>query len=94
MGNDSDLKTGDEVKIYIRPEKLKIVSAEETSLSPIDFHRANISQINYLGTSWEINVLLQGKSIQVLTSDIDASWKNGSEVFIGWSPSEVMLVKK
>ncbi|MFD6210317.1 ABC transporter ATP-binding protein [Peribacillus sp. NPDC060253] len=94
MGNDSDLKTGDEVKIYIRPEKLKIVSAEETSFSPIDFHRANISQINYLGTSWEINVLLQGKSIQVLTSDIDSSWKNGSEVFIGWSPSEVMLVKK
>ncbi|MDQ0884116.1 ABC transporter ATP-binding protein [Peribacillus sp. V2I11] len=94
MGDDSDLKTGDEVKIYIRPEKLQIVSEDEKSSSSLDFHRAKISQINYLGTSWEINVLLQGKSIQVLTSAFDSSWQNGSEVLIGWSPSEVMLVKK
>ncbi|MEY9867403.1 putative spermidine/putrescine transport system ATP-binding protein [Peribacillus sp. B2I2] len=94
MGNDNDLKTGDEVKLYIRPEKLQIFSADDTSLSHLDFHRAKISQINYLGTSWEINVLLQSKSIQVLTSAFDSSWQNGSEVLIGWSPSEVMLVKK
>ncbi|MDM5284453.1 ABC transporter ATP-binding protein [Peribacillus frigoritolerans] len=94
MGNESDLKTGDEVKLYIRPEKLQVVSLDEKSSSPLDFHRAKISQMNYLGTSWEINVLLQGKSIQVLTSAFDSSWKNGSEVLIGWSPSEVMLVKK
>ncbi|MDP1419051.1 ABC transporter ATP-binding protein [Peribacillus simplex] len=94
MGNDSDLKIGDEVKLYIRPEKLQIVSADEKSSSPLDFHRAKISQINYLGTAWEINVLLQGKSIQVLTSAFDSSWQNGSEVLIGWSQSEVMLVKK
>ncbi|CAH0141266.1 ABC transporter ATP-binding protein [Peribacillus sp. Bi134] len=94
MGNDSDLNTGDKVKLYIRPEKLQIVSLDEKSTSPLDFHRAKISQINYLGTSWEINVLLQGKSFQVLTSAFDSSWQNGSEVLIGWSPSEVMLVKK
>ncbi|MEY8757257.1 ABC transporter ATP-binding protein [Peribacillus frigoritolerans] len=94
MGNESVLKTGDEVKLYIRPEKLQIVSLDEKSSSPLDFHRAKISQMNYLGTSWEINVLLQGKSIQVLTSAFDSSWQNGSEVLIGWSPSEVMLVKK
>lgn len=94
MGNASDLKTGDEVKLYIRPEKLQIVSLDEKSSFPLDFHRAKISQMNYLGTSWEINVLLQGKSIQVLTSAFDSSWQNGSEVLIGWSPSEVMLVKK
>lgn len=94
MGNDRDLKTGDEVKLYIRPEKLQIVSLDEKSSSPLDFHRAKISQMNYLGTSWEINVLLQGKSIQVLTSAFDPSWQNGSEVLIGWSPSEVMLVRK
>ncbi|MGE7646269.1 ABC transporter ATP-binding protein [Peribacillus frigoritolerans] len=94
MGNESDLKTGDEVKLYIRPEKLQIVSLDEKSSSPLDFHSAKISQMNYLGTSWEINVLLQGKSIQVLTSAFDSSWQNGSEVLIGWSPSEVMLVKK
>ncbi|MFF2498351.1 ABC transporter ATP-binding protein [Peribacillus sp. NPDC058075] len=94
MGNDSDLKTGDEVKLYIRPEKLQIVSLDEKSASPLDFQQAKISQINYLGTSWEINVLLHGKSIQVLTSAFDSSWQNGSEVLIGWSPSEVMLVKK
>ncbi|MCK2004996.1 ABC transporter ATP-binding protein [[Brevibacterium] frigoritolerans] len=94
MGNESNLKNGDEVKLYIRPEKLQIVSLDENSSSPLDFHRAKISQMNYLGTSWEINVLLQGKSIQVLTSAFDSSWQNGSEVLIGWSPSEVMLVKK
>ncbi|MFJ7993395.1 ABC transporter ATP-binding protein [Peribacillus frigoritolerans] len=94
MGNESDLKTGDEVKLYIRPEKLQVVSLDEKSSYPLDFHRAKISQMNYLGTSWEINVLLQGKSIQVLTSAFDSSWQNGSEVLIGWSPSEVMLVKK
>ncbi len=94
MGNESDLKTGDDVKLYIRPEKLQIVSLDEKSSSPLDFHRAKISQMNYLGTSWEINVLLQGKSIQVMTSAFDSSWQNGSEVLIGWSPSEVMLVKK
>lgn len=94
MGNESDLKTGDEVKLYIRPEKLQIVSLDEKPSSPLDFHRAKINQMNYLGTSWEINVLLQGKSIQILTSAFDSSWQNGSEVLIGWSPSEVMLVKK
>ncbi|MDR4926420.1 ABC transporter ATP-binding protein [Peribacillus simplex] len=94
MGNDSDLKNGDEVKLYIRPEKLQIVSLDEKSTSLLDFQHAKISQINYLGTSWEINVLLHGKSIQVLTSAFDSSWQNGSEVLIGWSPSEVMLVKK
>ncbi|MFE4349875.1 ABC transporter ATP-binding protein [Peribacillus butanolivorans] len=94
MGNDSNLKAGDEVKMYIRPEKVQIVPAEETPLSLFDYHKAKISQINYLGTSWEINVLLQGKSVQVLTSSFNSSWQNGSEVYIGWSPSEVMLVKK
>ncbi|MFD4930288.1 ABC transporter ATP-binding protein [Peribacillus butanolivorans] len=94
MGNDSNLKSGDEVKMYIRPEKVQIVPVEETALSLFDYHKAKISQINYLGTSWEINVLLQGKSVQVLTSSFNSSWQNGSEVYIGWSPSEVMLVKK
>lgn len=95
MGDDGDLKPGDAVRIYIRPEKMEIISADGTSSSPpLDFHRAQISQINYLGTSWEVHVLLQGKSIQVLTAAFDSSWQNGSEVFIGWSPSEVMLVKK
>ncbi|MFE4897367.1 ABC transporter ATP-binding protein [Peribacillus butanolivorans] len=94
MGNDSNLKAGDEVKMYIRPEKVQIVPAVETALSLFDYHKAKISQINYLGTSWEINVLLQGKSVQVLTSSFNSSWQNGSEVYIGWSPSEVMLVKK
>ncbi|MGE7765824.1 ABC transporter ATP-binding protein [Peribacillus sp. NPDC096540] len=94
MGNDNDLKTGDEVKMYIRPEKVQIVPAEGTALSHLDFHKAKISQINYLGTSWEINVLLQGKSVQILTSSFNSSWQNGSEVYIGWSPSEVMLAKK
>lgn len=94
MGADRSLKAGNEVKLYIRPEKVHIASSRETSSSTLELHQAKISQLNYLGTSWEIAVSLLGKTVQVLTNVYDSSWQNGSEVYVGWNPLDIMLIKK
>ncbi|MED3652336.1 ABC transporter ATP-binding protein [Heyndrickxia sporothermodurans] len=94
MGTDRLLKVGDEVKLYIRPEKVQIASTKDRAGSSIEFHRAEISQLNYLGTSWEIAVSLFGESVQILTNSYDPSWQYGSEVYIRWNPSNIMLIKK
>ncbi|MDQ0271784.1 ABC transporter ATP-binding protein [Cytobacillus purgationiresistens] len=93
IGEDKNLAIGDEVKLYIRPENIHISSTKETSTS-LELHPAKITQMNYLGTSWEIDVSIIGKSVQVLTNAYDSSWQYGSEVFVGWSPSDLMLIKK
>ena len=92
MGNDRTCRAGDEVKLYIRPEKLTIASADQSQLEK--FHKASITQMNYLGASWEIDAALLGKPVQVLTSAYDSSWQIGKEVMIGWNPSDIMLIKK
>jgi putative spermidine/putrescine transport system ATP-binding protein len=93
MGSDKACRIGDEVKLYIRPEKIHISSTKKTSTS-LEFHKAAITQMNYLGTSWEVDVLLLGKPLQVLTPSFDTSWQQGSEVYIGWNPFDLMLIKK
>ncbi|WP_374723197.1 ABC transporter ATP-binding protein [Peribacillus tepidiphilus] len=93
MGSDKACHAGDEVKLYIRPEKIHISSVQETSTSR-EFHKAKITQLNYLGTSWEVDVLLLGKPLQILTPAFDSSWQPGSEVYVGWNPSDLMLIKK
>lgn len=85
---------GDEVKLYIRPENVQIASTQERSSSMIEYHKAEISQLNYLGTSWEIAVSLFGESVQILTNSYDPSWQYGSEVYIKWNLSDIMLIKK
>ncbi|WP_313430751.1 ABC transporter ATP-binding protein [Siminovitchia terrae] len=94
MGTDKDCKPGDEVKLYIRPEKMKIATAPDSSQSSLDFHKATITQINYLGTTWEVDVLLHGKPLQILTPAFDATRQTGNEVYVGWSPANMMLLKK
>ncbi|MDQ0219224.1 ABC transporter ATP-binding protein [Peribacillus cavernae] len=95
MGTDRACKVGDEVKLYIRPEKICIAAAaENVSGLSLDLHKASITQLNYLGTSWEVAVSLLGKPLQILTPDFDSSWQAGSEVYVGWSPSDIMLIKK
>ncbi|WP_042351046.1 ABC transporter ATP-binding protein [Bacillus massiliigorillae] len=89
LGEDRSCRVGDEVKLYIRPEKIKIESTSANHL-----HKATITQMNYLGTAWEVDVTLSGKSLQILTPAYDSSWQVGSEVYVGWSPSETMLMKK
>jgi putative spermidine/putrescine transport system ATP-binding protein len=93
MGTDRACRMGDQVKLYIRPEKIQISSSERSSNS-LEFHKAKITQMNYLGTSWEIDVSLQGKPLQILTPSFDTTWRQGSEVFIGWNPCDLMLIKK
>jgi putative spermidine/putrescine transport system ATP-binding protein len=94
MGTDRICRAGDEVKLYIRPEKLCVVSIDETPEHSTPFHKATITQMNYLGASWEIEVSLLGKPLQVLTSNLNSSWQIGSEVLVGWNPSDIMLIKK
>ncbi|MFJ8063999.1 ABC transporter ATP-binding protein [Psychrobacillus sp. NPDC096426] len=94
MGDDHSCHSGDAVKLYIRPEKIQIFSKATASQKPSNFYKANISQLNYLGTSWDIDVMMYGESYQILTYAIDSSWQQGKEVYIGWNPSDMMLVKK
>ncbi|WP_153944886.1 TOBE domain-containing protein, partial [Acinetobacter baumannii] len=70
------------VKLYIRPEKLFVTTAGQPE-RPEQFHPATITQMNYLGASWEIDVSLLGKPVQILTPTYDASWQTGKEVMIG-----------
>lgn len=94
IGEDRSLNVGNEVKLYVRPENVHISSTRETSTSTLELQRAQINQLNYLGTSWEIAVSLQGKIVQLLTNSYDSTWQYGSEVYVGWSPSDIMLIKK
>lgn len=94
MGSDRSCRAGDEVKLYIRPEKIKVSSTANSSSTFEYFHKVNITQLNYLGTSWEMDVSLHGKTLHILTSTFESSWQPGSEVFVGWSPSDIMLIKK
>jgi putative spermidine/putrescine transport system ATP-binding protein len=93
MGSDRTCRPEDDVALYIRPEKLSIVSEEPAGQSE-SFHKATITQMNYLGASWEIDVMLLGKQVQILTPMYDSSWQVGKEVMIGWNPSDIMLIKK
>jgi putative spermidine/putrescine transport system ATP-binding protein len=94
IGEDRSLRAGNEVKLYIRPEKVHISSTRETSSPTLELQLAKIIQLNYLGTSWEVDVSLQGKTIQLLTNSYDPTWQYGSEVYVGWNPSDIMLSKK
>jgi putative spermidine/putrescine transport system ATP-binding protein len=94
MGRDKSCKTGDEVRLYIRPEKIKIASSQDALPPGLDFHKAQITQVNYLGTTWEVEVVLMGKPLQIQTAAFDSAWQPGREVFVGWSPANLMLAKK
>lgn len=91
MGTDHFCSIGDNVKLYIRPEKVTIGTASD---SDYDLHTARILQMNYLGSSWEILTSFQGDVMQVQCAGIDPAWIIGSEVKIGWKPSDLMLIKQ
>lgn len=94
MGTNRVCHVGDEVKLFIRPEKVNIASSQDSSQFSLEYQKAKITQLNYLGTSWEIDVLTLGKPLQILSPVFDSSWQVGSEVYVGWSPSDVMIIKK
>ncbi|TDG00367.1 ABC transporter ATP-binding protein [Paenibacillus piri] len=91
MGEDRSCSIGDSVKLYIRPEKVAIGSIFDPEYDP---HTVHISQMNYLGSAWEILASFQGSVLQVQCPDIEPSWMIGSEVKVGWKPSDVMLIKR
>lgn len=93
MGSDRSCAVGDAVKLYIRPEKLTIQAAENEA-PHYNAHAASIAQMNYLGSAWEIEVSMLGKRMQVLRPSIESGWTIGTEVMVGWNPSDMMIVKK
>ncbi|WP_461611147.1 ABC transporter ATP-binding protein [Cytobacillus kochii] len=93
IGENRTFQKGDEVKLYIRPENIHISESQE-AVDGYELHRAKITQLNYLGTSWEIDVAFMGKSLQILTNEYRSSWKEGSEVFVGWKPQELKIIRK
>ncbi|WP_018132271.1 ABC transporter ATP-binding protein [Effusibacillus pohliae] len=93
MGPDRTCAAGDAVKLYIRPEKLTIQQAKNPNPHS-NAHTATITQMNYLGSAWEIEVSLLGERMQVLHPSIEAGWTIGTEVMVGWNPSDMMAVKK
>jgi putative spermidine/putrescine transport system ATP-binding protein len=94
MGTNRVCHVGDEVKLFIRPEKVNIASTKDSSQFSINYQKAKITQLNYLGTSWEIDVSVNGKPLQILSPVFDSSWQHGSEVYVGWNPSDIMIIKK
>lgn len=94
LGSNLSYQVGDEVKLYIRQEKVKIKNKNTEGNLIVDFHKAKITQLNYLGTAWELEVVMLGKTLQILSSEYDTSWRIGSEVYVGWNTSEIMLTKK
>lgn len=93
MGGFSSFMIGDPVKLYIRPEKIRVSTSKNNFDSSWDVHKAKITQLNYLGTAWEVEANLLNQPIQILTPEYDADWQQGSEVVVGWSPSDIMMIK-
>ncbi|MFM1654168.1 ABC transporter ATP-binding protein [Brevibacillus sp. B_LB10_24] len=93
MGEDRRLQAGDEVKLYIRPEKISLhMAADQPSLD--NAHKGMITQMNYLGSAWEVEVSLSGEAIQSLCPAVNPAWSVGSEVYAGWQSPDMMLIKK
>jgi putative spermidine/putrescine transport system ATP-binding protein len=84
---------GDKIKVYIRPEQITI-EALKSAVTFENSFSAEIVQMNYLGTTWEIEVSSQGKLLQLLSPTIDPIWTSEREVVIGWNSSDMMMIKK
>ncbi|KIL35472.1 polyamine ABC transporter ATPase [Cohnella kolymensis] len=93
MGADKSCAAGDPIKLYIRPEKVTIDPGSSTE-PYFNHHTARITQMNYFGSTWEIEVSLLGEFMHAIHPVIKPHWKIGSEVTLGWKPSDVMAALK
>jgi putative spermidine/putrescine transport system ATP-binding protein len=93
MGLNRDWSIGDAIYLYIRPEKLVVRSIQDSTRMNNE-HIMKITQMNYRGSSWELEVDLMGKALQVDSPSIEQGWTIGSEVRVGWDTSEMMLINK
>ncbi|MFJ7971537.1 ABC transporter ATP-binding protein [Psychrobacillus sp. NPDC096389] len=89
MKKESTCQIGDNVVIYIRPEKIFIASHKDEQV--VNSLNARISQVNFLGNCWEIEVDWNGKVIQLFCPTIKSDWIIGHEVRIAWKSNDLKL---
>lgn len=89
MKKESTCQIGDEVVLYIRPEKISITSREDEQLVNCLYTR--ILQVNFLGNYWEIEVEWNGKLLQLFCPTIEPDWIIGHEVRIAWKSTDLKI---
>jgi putative spermidine/putrescine transport system ATP-binding protein len=93
IGKDQSITEKDHVKLYIRPENICIFDERNEDADASTF-LAKILQMNYLGSSWEIEVLFEAKQVlRIVCPKIKPNIAIGNEVWIGWNPSDMRITK-
>lgn len=87
------LSTNDKLNLYIRPEQSYIVTDNNKKMDLVI--NAKISQMNYLGSSWEIEVQFIdfNQKVTIVTQEISEDLTVGSEVKVGWNQKNMKLSK-
>lgn len=89
----SQVAVNDKVKLFIRPEQIHIGSGEQGDKDLT--HLAKIIQMNYLGSAWEVEVLIEGEyTLKITYPDMNPNFAVGNEVVIGWRQSDMRMTKK
>ncbi|MBY0121124.1 ABC transporter ATP-binding protein [Bacillus sp. S/N-304-OC-R1] len=93
IGN-AQIGVNDEVKLYIRPEQIHVGSSVTEKHHELT-HLAKIVQMNYLGSAWEVEVLIEGEyAIKITCPEMNPAFAVGNEVVIGWKQSDMRMTKK
>jgi putative spermidine/putrescine transport system ATP-binding protein len=93
MDTHQSTNVDDEVKLYIRPEKIRILASPSSELS-LNSCKGKILQMNYLGSFWEIEVSALGTLMHIISPTIEPNWMIGSEVDMDWNVTDIKMVKK
>jgi spermidine/putrescine transport system ATP-binding protein len=84
-----DTKPGDEIEITVRPEKIRLSSAQPQQ-SDVCAVRGTVTEVVYLGTSTNYNITTSSGAEVVVFSQNAASSDNaverGSSVWLSWDP--------
>ncbi|WP_284037031.1 ABC transporter ATP-binding protein [Neobacillus sp. 114] len=94
LGANRTCQVGDEIKLYIRPEKLEVIRADQDMYQCNNRFAAKLTQMNYMGSYWELDISFFGESLQITTPTFDPKWSIGNEVIVGWKSSDMILVRK
>ncbi|MBB4827026.1 putative spermidine/putrescine transport system ATP-binding protein [Sporosarcina luteola] len=92
--SDAAPSINEPINLYIRPEQCFFLN--ETNQNKLDVVLpATVSQMNYLGASWEVEVQVIGadQKISLVTQEVNEHVKVGSEVEVGWK-LECMKISK
>jgi spermidine/putrescine transport system ATP-binding protein len=84
-----DTKTGDAIEITVRPEKMRLSSAQPQQRD-VCAVRGTVTEVVYLGTSTNYNITTSSGAEVVVFSQNAASSDNaverGSSVWLSWDP--------